>query len=566
MDIMITIIETYFKSLLSPACIIDKSQKIIRSNKEFSKLVQFKDSSCEGMMLIKCINIDTISKNENLFHKAVSNYKIIKRKKLKGCNSNGNHLSLDIGIVPCNRFEDKSELVILIFTDQTSKEIIQKKYIKLYEKEKKERKKIEEFNTRLNELVNNKTKELKKTHEELEKTYTSINNELEIAKSVQCGLLPHKLPDFTNIDVATTYIPTGKVGGDMYDIIPLSEDKTAIFIFDVSGHGVPSALIAAMAKMLFTHHIKKYDRPSDIFTAINNDICNSIKTGHYLTSFLGIIDHTKNTMVYSQAGHVFPIVYSHKNHKTTFIHGNSVFVGHISLKDIAVYHDNTISLDWNDKLILYTDGLTEAFNPSGKIFGTKQLSEIIAQHGEQNTETLNTIIIEENKAFRKGLSLQDDLTLLSVQIGCSKEILSTSGFRENERPEMLALNSHDDIEEICATILKKMDRKGYSDKEIFQTHQSIHEILANAIRHGNKFNSDKKVFVLYKILLSSFTISVIDEGKGFNYFKLPTQLLPENIEKEHGKGLIVVREYMDEMEFNQKGNRIMIRKHQMQVA
>ncbi|GAI63066.1 unnamed protein product, partial [marine sediment metagenome] len=280
-------------------------------------------------------------------------------QRITGRNSKGKQLSLTISIVPSFLFSPSEDSLIFIFSDSTEEENIQKQYKELYKREKKEREKIEEFNTRLNDLVDNKAKELKEAHQELEKAYSALKNELEIAKSVQSGLLPDLLPDLPNLKVAGMYIPTDKVGGDMYDILLTKDNKTAVFIFDVSGHGVPSALICVMAKMLFTHHIKNGGRPSEIFSAVNKDICNYIKTGHYLTAFLGIIDHTDNTMIYSQAGHVYPIIYHHKTGKTTFIPGNSVFIGHVALADIATYHDSIVSLEWNDKLLFYTDGLTE---------------------------------------------------------------------------------------------------------------------------------------------------------------------------------------------------------------
>ncbi len=440
-----------------------------------------------------------------------------------------------------------------------------KDYKELYKKEQNECRKIAKLNKRLNKIIDKKTKELIEANKKLKHVRSALDSELEIAKNIQIGFLPQKLPELMNMDVAAIYIPAGKIGGDMYDIIKTKDNKTAVFIFDVSGHGVPAALIAAMAKMLFINYIEKYESPSEIFSAVNRDIAKFIKTGHYLTAFLGIIDTSDNSMVYSQAGHVRPVLYRAKTGEVTFLSGNSVFIGHSALLDIAHYHDNFISLDWSDKLLLYTDGLTEASNNKNGIYGSQRLSEAITKFGKYNANSFVDKIRSDNEYFRQGNPLEDDLTLLCIQIGCPEKILNNSGFTKDDSPEMLLLNSHDEIENICSAVLKKLDKKGYSNKDIFQVHTSMHEILSNAILHGNKFNSDKKVYVFYKVALDSFSVSVIDEGNGFDYSNLPDPVSIENIDKNHGKGLYVVKAFMDEIAFNDKGNRVKINKYQKNI-
>ncbi len=557
------VIALFFESLLSPACIIDREMNVLHTNNDFLDMADItREYLEEGTSLSRCIDIDLFSNNRGIIDKIYTRQENVQRQRITGRNSKGKHLSLEINIVPAFLLFPAEDTLILIFSKSTEDELIQKKYKELYEKEKEDREKTEELNTRLKDLVEIKAKELLDAHLELEKASTAIKTELEIAKNVQAGLLPDSLPDLTNMDVGSLYVPTDKVGGDMFDIVPLPDNTTAVFIFDVSGHGVPSALICAMAKMLFIHHIKNGGRPSEIFAGVNEDITSFIKTGHYLTAFLGIIDQTDNTMIYSQAGHVYPIIYRYKTGKAEFIPGNSVFIGHVALADIATYHDDIVKLEWNDKLLFYTDGLTEASNDKGELYSAQRLISSTEKYGKYDSQTLIKKISEHNRKFRKGMPLKDDMTMLCMQIGCSEEILKNSGFSRGDRPSFLTLNSHDEIENICATILQKLDRKGYSNKDIIQAHQSIHEVLSNAIQHGNKYNPDKKVVVLYKILLDNFSVSVIDEGKGFDHKNLPDPLLKKNIRKDHGKGLFIVNEYMDSVSFNDKGNRILIEKHQ----
>mgnify|MGYP000378728368 CR=1 FL=1 len=131
-------------------------------------------------------------------------------------------------------------------------------YRTLYEREAARRQALERVckeltdeRDRLGRLADELEKQLRAARIHLDKARSEIDEELEIAKSVQAGLLPRELPECINLKTADIYIPTGKVGGDMYDIIITPSQRIAVLIFDVSGHGVPSALIAAVAKMLF---------------------------------------------------------------------------------------------------------------------------------------------------------------------------------------------------------------------------------------------------------------------------------------------------------------------------
>ena len=559
------VIITFFDSLLSPACIVNSDLQVVHANAQFLDIADItKEEFNKGRALKKCITTDLFKNKKTFIDTVLVQQKSIIKRKVKARNSKGIALSLYTSIISTHSLSPGSDYLIFMFSETKERKTLQNKYRGLYEKEKKDREKFEDYNKRLNELIDNKDKDLKTYRREIKKTHASLDYELEIAKSIQSALIQKTIPDLANIDITGMYIPAGKIGGDMFDVIRFDDNRTAVLIFDVSGHGVPSALICTMAKMLFTSYIKSGGRPSEIFSSVNKDMCSLLKTDRYLTAFLGIIDLSDNSMIYSQAGHVYPVLYHNKSGKATFVPGNSIFIGHSSLSGIATYHDSWLTLEWGDKLVLYTDGLTEAANKKSELYGAQRLSDIVEKYGKYTLKTFINKIAADNKKFRNGRPLRDDFTVLCIQIGCPEKILKMSGFTKKDQPEMLLLHSHDEIENICSIIQNKLGKKGYSNKEIFQAHQSIHEILSNAIQHGNKYNTDKKVFILYKITLENFYISVIDEGKGFNYHNLPDPIRGKGITSDYGKGLFIVKKYMDEVTFNVRGNRVMISKFQKQ--
>lgn len=390
---------------------------------------------------------------------------------------------------------------------------------------------------------------------------SEFDEEMETAKKIQEGLMPKTLPEMINIDSAAVYIPASKVGGDLYDIMITPSQKTAVLIFDVSGHGIPAALVGAMAKMLFAHFIEKTESPAEVFRLINKQICSFIKTEQYLTAFLGIIDPVKNIMTYSRAGHVPPLVYRKNEQKIISLDSRGFFIGHSALENLAEYWEQTINLEPGDKILFYTDGLTEGRNPQGVLYGNERLKAVYSSCAENNLDSILDNIVSDQTSFRRGMPLRDDFTLLCIELGNSESLLKDSGFTPEDQPEIRILNSHTEIEKTCDLILKEMDKRGFSEKCIKQFKLCIYEMITNALLHGNRGDTSKKVIVFYQITLFAATISVLDEGEGFNYNDIPNPLLPENRIKDHGRGLFLIRRYLDEVTFNERGNRITGRKY-----
>jgi serine phosphatase RsbU (regulator of sigma subunit)/anti-sigma regulatory factor (Ser/Thr protein kinase) len=427
---------------------------------------------------------------------------------------------------------------------------IRSKYTSLFESKKELEKLLEERSHALVEA----TYKLGRIHSELE-------DEMETAKRIQEGLMPKELPETVNLRAHAIYIPAGKVGGDLYDIIITPRQKIAILIFDVSGHGIPAALIGAMAKMLFANYIEKTESPAEVFREVNKQLCYFIKTEQYLTAFLGVIDPIKNTMTYSRAGHVPPFVYNSKTMAITKLDSKGFFIGHSALLSMAEYWDQQVQLAPDDKILFYTDGLTEGCCGDGKLYGAERLKDALTRFGPLDIKNLLDKVVEDQTNFRQGTPLRDDFTLLCVEIQDSEYLLVDSGFVREDEPNILLVYILNDIEKVCAIILKEMDKCGYGDKTIKQYKICIFEMLTNAVVHGNQNDASKKVVVFYKITPISASMSVIDEGNGFDFENVPDPLSPENRMKDHGRGIFLMRHYFDEVIFNSKGNRVLGRKY-----
>ncbi|MBD3392747.1 MAG: SpoIIE family protein phosphatase [Chitinivibrionales bacterium] len=555
-------VQTFVDGLLTPACIVGRDLQLLYTNYEFLDMAKISQRDIRrGMRCSQCLKAAVFTDGNALVTGALDKKETVKLREVKAENARGEYLSLGVSCIPLPGASSEQDVAVMVFSDLTLEENVQEKYKDLYEREREEREKLEQFNRRLNELVDERSRELGETHRKLKTAYSELSQELEMAKNVQTALLPREFPSMMNIEFSHAYVPTGKVGGDLFDISVTPEGKLAVLIFDVSGHGVPASLIGAMAKMLFARYLDRLTSPARIFSEVNKYICNSIKTDHYLTAFLGLIDPEDNTMIYAKAAHPAPIVYHEKTGTIEMLQGKGLFIGHSALASIATYQDAEARFDDGDRVLFYTDGITEATNPGEQMFGTERLVELVRKHHALRVEDSLAGMLRDHTAYTKGTPLRDDFTLLCLQFGSSKALLVDSGFSHGDKPNVLMFNTYEEIEKVCAVILRDIDRNGFSEQEIWSAKLCIHEIFINAVTHGNGNDRSKRVTVFYKVDADTFTVSVLDEGDGFDHQSLPDPKEEANLLKDGGRGLYFVRAYMDAVRFNERGNRITVVKN-----
>jgi serine/threonine-protein kinase RsbW len=275
-----------------------------------------------------------------------------------------------------------------------------------------------------------------------------------------------------------------------------------------------------------------------------------------------VIDPVNNVMTYARAGHVPPLIFHAGDRTVSRLDSKGFFIGHSALLSIAEYCNESVRLEAGDKVLFYTDGLTEGYNGRGLLYGVDRLRSALGSCGEHDVRSIIDELVEHQTAFREGTPLRDDFTMLCIQIGDSERLLAQSGFTREEEPSILVAATLHEIDGVCSTILREMDRQGFSDQSIKQFKICVFEMMTNAIIHGNGGDPARKVLVFYRVTKNEAVISVLDEGKGFDHAAVPDPLLPENRMRDHGRGLFLVRHYLDEVSFNTAGNRIMGRKLQ----
>jgi sigma-B regulation protein RsbU (phosphoserine phosphatase) len=231
-----------------------------------------------------------------------------------------------------------------------------------------------------------------------------IQRELDVAQTIQRSILPDAFPPSPDFRVAARYVPMSSVAGDLYDYLTVTERQFGLFIADVSGHGVPAALIASMVKMAAISQLPNASRPADLLSGVNRALCGQTQ-GQFVTAAYVFLDAASRELRYSAAGH--PAMLLLREGSVTEIAENGLI---LAAWDAATYSERAIPLEAGDRLLLYTDGLVEARNADGKLLGDNALMAAFAQTRGQDAEQAADFLIQTAKQWAN--SQDDDLTVV----------------------------------------------------------------------------------------------------------------------------------------------------------
>jgi phosphoserine phosphatase RsbU/P len=244
---------------------------------------------------------------------------------------------------------------------------------------------------------------------EHERERRRIEQELGIARTIQQALLPRGFHDFPNLGVSGMNRPCLEVGGDYFDVFPLSDGRTAFLIADVAGKGLGAALLTTMLQGALSG-MSMGAEPVRVVQHLNAFLCEHGDTGRYATLFFGMVDACGD-VEYFNAGHPPPLLLRHGEVTPLFTQG-SIPVGLFPESQYAAFR---AKLEPGDMLVLFSDGVTEAHNTARDLFGVERLKELLAGQQEAPLEQLQQKIVEAVEAFSKGTMQADDITLLLVR-------------------------------------------------------------------------------------------------------------------------------------------------------
>ncbi len=251
--------------------------------------------------------------------------------------------------------------------------------------------------------------------EQLKEAYEEVDYEMKAIAGIQRALLPPRMPEIPTLSLAAHYQTAHRAGGDYYDFFPLADGKWGLLIADVSGHGTPAAVIMAVTHSLAHTFPGAQMRPSDLLNHVNHHLQEryTARGDTFVTAFYGIYDPAKRTIAYSSAGHNPPRLKRCEDGTLALLDGGRGLP--LGLLPGDNYEDETHQLVTGDQLILYTDGITEAHNEAGEMFGMGRLDKVL-ENCTIGAEGLLEAVLEALEAFTGSRPAHDDRTLLVAKV------------------------------------------------------------------------------------------------------------------------------------------------------
>jgi serine phosphatase RsbU (regulator of sigma subunit)/anti-sigma regulatory factor (Ser/Thr protein kinase) len=381
----------------------------------------------------------------------------------------------------------------------------------------------------LSEGINATVTALKET---MEKVAEKMNQEMEFAREIQHSALPsaeNVAPKMHEYEILGTMDAAREVGGDFYDYFLVGENKLAFVIADVSGKGVPAALFMMTAKTLIKNFVLNGKSPAKALELANMQLCENNEAGMFVTAWLGILDYSTGELEFANAGHNPPLLkkgnesFVYMDHKT---YKRSIMLG---MREGIRYQNNKITFTRGDILYLYTDGVTEANNVAGELYGEQRLLNCIQNNYEKSPENLIQTMREDIDGFAGEAEQFDDITMVVLKMHAEWKTMAVEASFDNTS--------------ILAAFVEENLPKEAGAKISHQIAIAFDEIYSNVVKYSKATQFELRLGILDDMIYLVFT----DNGIPYNPMESPEPDIEAPIEERRigGLGLFLVKRTMD---------------------
>ncbi|MGE5221812.1 MAG: SpoIIE family protein phosphatase [Omnitrophica WOR_2 bacterium] len=387
-----------------------------------------------------------------------------------------------------------------------------------------------------------------------------IEHELRVARLIQQTLLPRKLPVLPGWHLAAYYQPARAVGGDFYDFYYLKDGRLGIVIGDVTDKGVPAALVMATTRSVLRGAAEQSASPGEVLERANNLLCPDIPEKMFITCLYAILDTHTGHLVYANAGHDLP--YYRSCQGVSELRATGMPLG---LMTNMKYEEKEVTLVQGESALFYSDGLVEAHNPRGEMFGFPRLRDLVGTHpgGEALIEFLLGNLGEFTGA---GWEQEDDVTFLTLErtegfVNNIDENHAPGKFSNADKPgdswrilaDFSMPSQPGNERKVMEQVADFVTELNLPVSQVERLKTAVSEATMNAMEHGNHYQADLAVNV--KVLASpeDLVVQITDHGGGRRIFETETPDLEAKLaglQTPRGWGLFLIKNMVDEMNIN----------------
>ena len=374
---------------------------------------------------------------------------------------------------------------------------------------------------------------------ELDKQRERIAGELQIATGIQMSMVPKTFPPFPerhDLDMAATIVPAKEVGGDLYDFF-IRDEKLFFCVGDVSGKGVPAALVMAVTRTTFRNLSAHEDSPGRIVQAMNDNLSSMNESNMFVTFFCGVLDLANGHLRYCNAGHNPPYTLTNVI-KPLPVEPNLP----LGIMGGYEFKEQEMPFRYDDAIFLYTDGLTEAENAAHEQFGEVRMEKNL--HGRKSAQAHLDVIKKDVQAFVGDAPQSDDLTILFIHyVPCSHRLLLK--------------NSVDQISLLPAFVQEAVKASKLNSELEGSLNLALEEAVTNVVLYAYPEGTEGDVIVDAAVTDKALTFTITDTGKPFDPTARPDVDINAGVEDRPigGLGIHLVRQIMDDVRYERRGNK-----------
>ena len=373
-------------------------------------------------------------------------------------------------------------------------------------------------------------------------TRQRFEQELEVAKLIQQNFLPKQLPELSGWQVAAYYRPAREVGGDFYDVIPLPGGKVGFVVGDVTDKGVPAALVMAATRSVLRASAPRLVNPGETLERVNEHLCPDMPEKMFVTCLYGVLDTDTGHFRFANAGHDLPYVKTAEGSEELRARGMP-----LGLMPGMPYEEKEFVLQPGDSLLLHSDGVVEAHDPDGEMFGFPRLKQCVADY--PGGELIDRVLADLHGHTGPDAEQEDDITMVVLQRSPGAAHMVNGAVPADVLAEFEVPSAEGNERVAIARVAEAIAALGLPDSRVERLKTAVGEATMNAMEHGSGYREDRPVSVRVLTGDGLLRVQITDLGgapKDGEREVPDLEAKLEGLQRPRGWGLFLIENMVDE--------------------